>query len=283
MTNLDISYDYDIMIRAMVENGVDYIEQNKIKSLVLGVSGGVDSAVVAAIARKVCDIVDIPLCGQSMPIISNKDDEILRAGAVGEEFCDVFGMKDLRPLALTALEYLEPALYNKNKSGKALSNDDRVAFGNIKARIRMINLYGLARSYNGMVLSTDNFTEFNLGFWTLHGDVGDYGFIQELWKTEVYGLAKLLGGAVAECADANPTDGLGITNSDIDQLLPEWTQDMGSHIDAYKLVDDILIDHMSGRGNFSKDHPVIKRHESTHFKRANPVSIRRELLRWRHI
>ena len=101
--------------------------------------------------------------------------------------------------------------------------DDRIRAGNIKARLRMTYLYDKANKYNGMVLSTDNLTERNLGFWTLNGDVGDFGFLQELWKTEVYGLSKSIGTeSVMACVNAIPTVGLGITDSDIDQLLPDW-------------------------------------------------------------
>jgi len=60
----------------------------------------------------------------------------------------------------------------------------------MKARIRMILLYDLAGGNDGMVLSTDNYTEYLLGFWTLHGDVGDFGMIQSLWKTEVYDMVE---------------------------------------------------------------------------------------------
>jgi NH3-dependent NAD+ synthetase len=65
-----------------------------------------------------------------------------------------------------------------------------------------------------------------VGFWTLHGDVGDFGLIQNLWKTDVYDLSKWIqdksmgiqADALKACIEATPTDGLGITNSDLDQL-----------------------------------------------------------------
>lgn len=49
-----------------------------------------------------------------------------------------------------------------------------------------------ASIHKGLVMSTDNQTEYQLGFWTIHGDVGDFDPIQDLWKTEVYGLANYL-------------------------------------------------------------------------------------------
>jgi NH3-dependent NAD+ synthetase len=128
-----------------------------------------------------------------------------------------------------------------------------------------------------MVLSTDNWTELMLGFWTLHGDVGDYGMIQNLDKTEVYELAEYIvsdlrskgatkkADALQTCIVAVPTDGLGITNSDLDQIQAE----------TYQEVDTILHSYLDKRDISFKEHPVVLRHERTHFKRKNPVSIPR--------
>ena len=159
------------------------------------------------------------------------------------------------------------------------SYEEKIRRGNIKARVRMIYLFDLAHYENGMVLSTDNYTELLLGFWTLHGDVGNYGFIQHLWKTEVYGLAEFLvnryrtenetakADALQECIDAVPTDGLGITSSDFDQI----------GVTDYMTVDNILSDYLNG-GEAYKDHPVIARHIRSEFKRNDPLNISRQTL-----
>jgi NH3-dependent NAD+ synthetase len=122
-----------------------------------------------------------------------------------------------------------------------------------------------------------------MGFWTLHGDVGDYGMIQNLWKTEVYGVAKWLADVYEEhceatfradalraCVDATPTDGLGISNSDLDQLGAS----------SYNEVDKIIIDYLINGQHCEEswEHPVIKRYERTHFKRENPINLTREEL-----
>jgi nicotinamide-nucleotide amidase len=163
-----------------------------------------------------------------------------------------------------------------------ITHEDKVRLGNIKARTRMVFLYNKAQEQKGLVLSTDNLTEYYLGFWTLHGDVGDLGLIQELWKTEVYGMGEVLGGPVLECVNANPTDGLGITDSDIDQLFPKWKPEHGDHRVAYNIVDKILQDHLTGAGAYSEGNPIIQRYEATKFKRANPVNIKRDMLLWVH-
>ena len=286
---MNISTQYKIMVDGAVNAGISYLRGNPgIKALIIGMSGGVDSAVVAALARKICDAVakegrKIDLSGYCLPIQGNEPDEIKRADAVGKEYCDTFTTVDLSETFVSLLCGIDYPLYAKyTMHNAALTHEEKVRLGNVKARTRMIFLYNKAQEQKGLVLSTDNFTEYLLGFWTLHGDVGDLGLIQELWKTEVYGMADLLGGSALLCASAIPTDGLGITNSDIDQLIPTWTSEMGDHRAAYAVVDDVLDDHVSKLGAYSESNPVIQRYRMTGFKRKNPVNIKRDMLLWIH-
>lgn len=282
MENLNTSSDYGVMVEAVVAEGVDYIKKHPgIKVLVIGESGGVDSAVVSALARKICDITGTKMFGYCLPIKGNQPDEIFRA-LLCKRYFDEFEIWHLDGAFEDMLKEIDPKLFRKWFDKEVLSHEEKVLLGNIKARCRMIFLYHRAAKNKGIVMSTDNFTEYLLGFWTLHGDVGDLGLIQELWKTEVYGIADHIGGVLTEHADAVPTDGLGITNSDIDQLLPGWDLKSGSYRDAYKLVDEILIDHLDRRGNYSEDHPVIQRHLATHFKRNNPANVKRSALLWKY-
>ena len=125
-----------------------------------------------------------------------------------------------------------------------------IANGNLQARCRMMYLYDIASRHKGLVMSTDNQTEYQLGFWTIHGDVGDFDPIQDLWKTEVYELAKWISnrykniehhhtimtgaGSKSDAIELSialtPTDGLGISNSDLEQIGAK----------DYDTVDDIL-------------------------------------------
>ena len=170
-----------------------------------------------------------------------------------------------------------------NSFEKDLSYDDKIRYGNIKARYRMIYLYNLAQKFKGIVVDNDNQTEHLLGFWTINGDVGDITPLFGLFKTEVYELAKCYANsltdekakkALQDVIDAVPTDGLGITNSDVEQF----------GVSSYSEVDDIL---MNVKFNY---HPkminqlyekygkecvdkIINRNKNSYFKRHHPHRI----------
>jgi NAD+ synthetase len=261
-----------------------YISTHNLKALVIGMSGGIDSAVCAALAEPVCKELGIGLFGRSIPIETNKEDEIARAKIAGELFCTNFKEVDLTHMYKT----IAPLLH-EDHTGIAVDHPTKIRRGNIKARLRMLLLYDLAAKHGGLVLSTDNLTEYYLGFWTLHGDHADYGMIQNLWKTEVYELARCLvkdflaagdenrANALKITIDAIPTDGLGITKSDCEQF----------GVETYDIVDSTLKEWIDVKENPSenieriavlKNNPVVKRHEGSHFKRKWPITIPREIL-----
>jgi len=274
LDNFDLTHYVGPVINNAVRAGVKYVETNNIKSFVLGVSGGVDSAVVAAIARMVCDKTNIKLFGEFLIMDGNTPNEALRAKAVCKEYCHEYDSVGLGNSFYNTMKDIDYDLYETYMSGKA-THEEKVRAGNIKARLRMIYLYDVANKNNGLVLSTDNLSEYFLGFWTLHGDVGDLGLVQNLWKSEIYMIGASIGGACTLCVDAMPTDGLGITNSDFDQLLPKWTPEMGDHIEAYRFIDDTLIRMFKGQ---SMGGDVVTRYKETMFKRMNPANINRSEL-----
>jgi NAD+ synthetase len=269
---LEINQNYPVMYTNILAESMEYVRRSRLESLVVGVSGGIDSALVAALARIVCDETGTTLIGRSIPIVTNRRSEVLRARAIGKCFCDEF--KET---------HMDDAYNNLYKS---IADEDRhdvntkaekIRRGNIKARMRMIQLYDLAHLNNGLVLSTDNYTELLLGFWTMHGDVGDYGMIQSLWKTEVYGLSDWLckkytmngytdkAEALNACISAVPTDGLGVTESDFDQLgLRHYTD-----------IDNVLLKYITEGVGGDDENPVVLRYEGTHHKRNSPVNIPR--------
>lgn len=254
--------------------------------------GGIDSTVVAAICHEVNKKTGIPLIGRSLPI-KNKSDEFDVSKLVGEAFCDDFRVVHLQDSFETILRDI--VIEEDNDRQTPIAN------GNIQARLRMIYLYNLASIHKGLVMSTDNQTEYQLGFWTIHGDVGDFDPIQDLWKTEVYELARWLvtryqniaefpnrecwenraWKAIVESIKLIPTDGLGISNSDLEQIGAK----------DYATVDDILqtatnnIFDSTGRWvqplmeKYSEDVvvKVLSRHVASEFKRKKaPIYIPRK-------
>lgn len=273
-------HDLAMMWGTCVGGGTLYLKQNPlVESLVLGISGGMDSAITAALGRAAAKAVGAKLYGYSLPILSNKEDEIERARFIGDTFCDHFSEVNLSNQAYDLIKPIDNSLWHEwNGDVDNVNIPAKIRVGNIKARLRMMYLYDKANKYNGMVLSTDNYTEFLLGFWTLHGDVGDFGFIQELFKTEVYAMAEYAvdvghygADALAPCLDAVATDGLGVSNSDLDQLLPGFK---GSSREGYFEIDKILVDYANA-DSANAAHPVIERHIKSSFKRQNPVSLER--------
>ncbi len=243
-----------------------YILDNNLKSIVLGISGGIDSAFAAALLRPVCDNTNTKLIGRSITIETNTAEEISRANTVGLAFCHDYKYLDYTDI------YLKYKVLLPDLDDKPLS---KLRMGNAKARFRMMALYDLAQLNKGLVISTDNYTEYLTGFWTLHGDVGDYAPFINLWKTEVYAcanyLCKNLPNAQAEalklCINAIPTDGLGISTSDLEQLGE----------DSYADVDNILIQYI--KGNTDLEHNMlIQRYINSEYKRKIPIQINRSTL-----
>ncbi len=268
---MEMLKDFDKAVKNIRYELSKYIKKNGLKSLVIGLSGGIDSALTAALAFKVCSELNIPLIGRSLTIESNKPDERHRAELIGNSFTHDFKEIDLTDAYLK----LRPLVVEDMANEDSDSHNFKIRMGNIKARIRMIYLYELAAKNKAMVLSTDNYTELLLGFWTLHGDVGDYGMIQQLWKTEVYQMSQFLADtecntdqkkALSMCIKALPTDGLGITNSDLDQLQAS----------SYEEVDKILIQYLETKDKNLEKHPVIQRHLKSEYKRKNPLNLPRE-------
>lgn len=276
-----MSPNYEMVVKHIRQQLTNYIIDNNLKSLVLGVSGGIDSAIVAVLADKVCYELNIPLIGRTITIESNTPEEISRAELVGESLCTIYDS--------TNMDMVYGVLSNELVlDGEKDDIAYKIRQGNIKARLRMINLYNLASANKGMVLGTENKSEENIGFFTIGGDeISDFEPIKELWKTEVYELSDWLcdnefkidaphsvydkrGVALMACINADATDGLGISNTDINQILPGF---IGTSREGYKEVDKILQKWIyNGSGDINN--PVIQRHIKSEFKRKRPFIVK---------
>ena len=323
--------NYEHVFNVLVDKTAEYVTSNNLKAMVLGISGGIDSTVVAAICHEVSKKTDIPLIGRSLPI-KNKEDEFSVSELVGEAFCDEFKVFNLSNSYKASLfDLCADAGLIKDCKGydwywvsdlEELTGRTPIANGNLQARCRMKHLYDIASIRKGLVMSTDNQTEYQLGFWTIHGDVGDFDPIQDLWKTEVYGLANYLRDrykskalealhndyketcdkyramsyAVYSSCKLIPTDGLGISNSDLEQIgaksydedddilsryIPfnEYRQKHGELLHPHdEMAESDCWSQLCVRHGEDVVNKVWSRHLASEFKRKKaPIYISREL------
>lgn len=179
----------------------NYAEKANAKGYVLGVSGGVDSAVVSTL----CAMTGLKTLLLEMPI-RQKQDEVNRAWEhldyLKENFENVEAISvDLSP----AFEELYKTFEVNDEEFPA----EKLAFANTRSRLRMLTLYYYGQINGLLVCGTGNKVEdFGVGFFTKYGDGGvDVSPIADLYKTEVYALAKSLN-LVESIQNAIPTDGL---------------------------------------------------------------------------
>ena len=180
---------------------------NNPTTLVIGVSGGVDSALTSTL----CAQTGLKTIAVSMPIKQNSSQH---------------------DLSLRHLEFLEQNYPNVESKIIELDNvfktfqntmqnfDSELAFANSRSRLRMVTLYQIAQSNNGIVVGTGNKVEdFGVGFYTKYGDGGvDISPIADCTKTQVWELGKELG-ILESIISAAPTDGLWDDNRDDEKQM----------------------------------------------------------------
>lgn len=185
----------------MIENKIsqwlrEYAEQNNIQTLVVGVSGGIDSAVTSTL----CAMTGIPTIAVNLPLHSKQANTDLSNKHLK-------WLSDLHPNVKTDVVCMDTIYDAFEVSLEKYEND--LGYANSKSRIRMVALYQIAAHTRGMVVGTGNKVEdFGVGFFTKYGDGGvDISPIADLTKTQVRELAANLGIA-EEIIEAPPTDGL---------------------------------------------------------------------------
>ncbi|WP_424493351.1 NAD(+) synthase [Salinimicrobium sp. GXAS 041] len=188
-----------------------YATNSKMNGFVLGISGGIDSAVVSALCAKtgmrtLC--VEMPI-HQQQAQVTRAENHIL---GLKKKFANV---TDIRVDLTQPFEQLKGSLPHVEASPSL-----DLSLANTRARLRMTTLYYFAGLHGYLVAGTGNKVEdFGVGFFTKYGDGGvDLSPIADLMKSEVYELAKHLDVA-EEIINAAPTDGLfGDSRSDEDQI-----------------------------------------------------------------
>ena len=221
--------NYEELKTRIVDWMSQYVLQNpSIKSFVVGVSGGIDSAVVSTL----CAETGLPTYVLSMPLHSSSQNDCL-----SDDYTDYLEKKydNVTKIRIDLTSVYDQLLKSFDFwAGEKTFTSNDLANANTKSRIRMVTLYQVAGNVSGIVVGTGNKVEdYGVGFYTKYGDGGvDIAPIADLYKTEVWELGKHLG-VDQRIIDAPPTDGLWEdSRTDEDQIgtsyeMLEWVMEKG--------------------------------------------------------
>jgi NAD+ synthase len=175
----------------------DYSDQSGLKGFVVGISGGIDSAVTSTLCAK----TGKPVLALNMPIHQAKD-QVSRSSA------HIAWLKNHFP-AVKGIDIELTPIFEQIRTCLPADIQDGLTMANTRSRLRMLTLYAFASHHKFLVAGTGNKVEdFGVGFYTKYGDGGvDISPIADLMKTEVYALGKDLG-IIQDILMAPPTDGL---------------------------------------------------------------------------
>lgn len=237
-------------IEIKIEKTVEWLRQKqdetRTNGMLVGVSGGVDSAVVAMLIKKA-------LPDNSMGIIlpiNNSEKDLLDAN-------ELIKVSNISSITID-LTSIHSQMMNSVKENMPNYKQefDRITDANLRARLRMSTLYAVANNLNYLVVGTDNAAEILTGYFTKYGDGGvDILPIAHLLKSEVYEWGKYLG---VPQSILNKAPSAGLWEGQTDEL------EMGT---TYKYIDDYL----SGKEIPEKDKEIILNlNKKTEHKRNTP-------------
>lgn len=229
------------------------VRKTGIKKVVVGLSGGLDSAVVAVLAHKAFG--DDLLCVK-MPSQYSSQSSLDDADAL----CKEFGLKNetvsIEPM-LRAYEEMNPNLDNLRK-------------GNFSSRMRMSTLFDISAREGALVLGTSNKSELMLGYGTLYGDLSSaINPIGDLYKSEVYELARHLG-VTKSIIEKPPSADLWVGQSDEADLGYTYEQLDGAmklYVDQRLTKEETIANGVDAQ----MLDMIVKRIFRNHFKRKMPV------------
>ena len=210
-----------------------YATNYNIKAFVVGVSGGIDSAISSTLAAK----TGLPVYALGMPIHQKEDQEILSDSHLEwlqSNYENVIAHK------FDLTKVFETFKFTMKEFGT-----DNHSLANTRSRLRMVTLYQVATTVGGIVVGTGNKVEdYGVGFYTKYGDGGvDIAPIADLYKTEVWELGKYFG-VDQRIIEASPTDGLWDDGrTDEDQIgtsyeMLEWVMEEGLNGDSTSYTEE---------------------------------------------
>jgi NAD+ synthase (glutamine-hydrolysing) len=214
--------DEEQMWKAIVVGLRDYVAKNGFSSVILGLSGGIDSAVVAALAIDALGADRVH--GVAMPSKYSSEHSITDAQAMAQ---------------VTGLGFRVIEIQQMVDSFKSRVNLTGLAEENLQARVRGTTLMGLSNQDGHLVLATGNKSELACGYSTLYGDaVGGYAPIKDIYKTDVWALARWRNRVAIEAGEAAPIPANSITKEPSAELRPD--QKDSDSLPEYELLDKVL-------------------------------------------
>ncbi len=237
----------------------DYIEKNGFKSVVLGLSGGIDSAVVATIA--VDALGKDRVFGVSLPSKYSSSHSKSDAAALAKNLGINFRTIEIEPVVEGYLE---------------ATKLEGLAEENVQARVRGSLLMGLSNQEGHLVLATGNKSELAVGYSTLYGDaVGGYAPIKDVFKVDVWRLAKWRNAKATSLGQSAPIPESSITKEPSAELRPG--QKDSDSIPEYEILDQILELYIDKGGDASAI--IIAGHEKSLVERIIQLVDRAEYKR----
>jgi len=200
----------------------DYITKNGFKSVVVGLSGGIDSALVAAIAIDALGAKRVN--GVAMPSKYSSDHSVEDAQGLADATGIHFRITPISPMV---------DAYMANMVLKGLAEE------NLQARVRGTTLMGISNQEGHMVLATGNKSELAVGYSTLYGDaVGGFAPIKDIYKTDVWALATWRNAQAIAAGHTPPIPERSITKEPSAELRPD--QKDSDSLPDYQLLDSVL-------------------------------------------
>jgi len=210
------------MWQALVMGLRDYVGKNGFRSVVLGLSGGIDSALVAAIAIDALGAKRVN--GVAMPSNYSSGHSVEDAQAMADATGIHFRIKPIAPMVDAFMD---------NVVLKGLAEE------NLQARVRGTTLMGISNQEGHLVLATGNKSELAVGYSTLYGDaVGGFAPIKDIYKTDVWALARYRNALALERGEVAPIPERSITKEPSAELRPD--QKDSDSLPDYALLDQVL-------------------------------------------